>query len=122
MKTKYIVYGVLALVLISFIYIGYNNSKKANQYDNFAKCLTEKGVKMYGAYWCPHCADQKRLFGNSFQYVIYVECAIPGDNSKQTPICEQNKIQGYPTWEINGEKSSGVKDIETLSSLSGCAL
>ena len=29
---------------------------------------------MYGAYWCPHCQAQKKVFGESFQYVPYVEC------------------------------------------------
>jgi len=26
----------------------------------FAKCLTENGAKMYGAYWCTHCENQKK--------------------------------------------------------------
>lgn len=120
MKNKHTIYIIIILVVIVLGYVSYSNYKKAGQYDDFAKCLTSKSVKMYGAYWCSHCADQKRIFGNSFQYVTYVECAIPGDDSAQTPICIQNKIQGYPTWEINGEKNSGVKDINTLSSLSGC--
>ena len=42
--------------------------------DDFAKCLTQKSVVMYGAYWCPHCQAQKKLFGSSFKYVNYVEC------------------------------------------------
>jgi hypothetical protein len=29
----------------------------AGKYDNFAKCLTEKGVEMYGASWCSHCQN-----------------------------------------------------------------
>ncbi len=32
----------------------------------FARCLTDRQVKMYGAYWCPHCAEQKEMFGESF--------------------------------------------------------
>jgi hypothetical protein len=27
-----------------------------------AQHLAETGGVMYGAYWCPHCADQKAMF------------------------------------------------------------
>jgi hypothetical protein len=60
--------------------------------DAFAKCLTAKGLTMYGAVWCPHCQDQKALFGDSFKYIKYVECP---DN---TQLCIDKNIQGYPTW------------------------
>ena len=62
--------------------------------DAFAKCLTEKGLVMYGAEWCVHCKEQKALFGNSFQYVKYVECP---DN---TQLCVAEGINGYPTWKV----------------------
>ncbi len=82
--------------------------------DDFAKCLTEQGAKMYGASWCGHCQNQKEMFGNSFQYVDYVECT-------ETPeICSQAGIQGYPTWMINGQLYPGEASISKLSSLSGC--
>lgn len=29
---------------------------------------------MYGSVNCPHCQKQKAMFGDSFQYVTYVEC------------------------------------------------
>ena len=29
----------------------------------FAKFLNENNIVMYSAYWCPHCHDQKQLFG-----------------------------------------------------------
>ena len=29
----------------------------------FAKFLSDNNIKMYSAYWCPHCHDQKQLFG-----------------------------------------------------------
>ena len=25
--------------------------------------LKQVGAKMYGAFWCPHCQEQKQLFG-----------------------------------------------------------
>ena len=45
-----------------------------SRYDKFAQCLAEKQVKMYGLYWCTHCAEQERMFGSSFNYVTYIEC------------------------------------------------
>jgi glutaredoxin-related protein len=29
---------------------------------------------LYGSKICPHCLKQKELFGDSFQYINYVEC------------------------------------------------
>jgi glutaredoxin len=73
---------------------------------------------MYGAYWCPHCADQKAMFGEAVDQVPYVECAADGDNP-QPELCKQKGIQGYPTWEIDGQLSPGVKSLEDLATLSG---
>lgn len=72
-------------------------------YDNFAKCLTEKGVKMYGAYWCSHCQNQKKAFGDSFKYVTYIECADPNSQG-QLEVCTKAGITGYPTWEFSEKK------------------
>jgi len=89
--------------------------------DNFSKCLTEKGVKMYGAYWCGHCQNQKKSFGDSWQYINYVECDPKGDNPN-TELCLSRGIQGYPTWEINNQLYTGEKTFEELAKLSGCVL
>ncbi len=121
MKKSYIVYAVILLLIAGLFYWSYWNSKQPGKYDEFAKCLTEKGVKFYGAYWCPRCADQKKLFGNSMQYIDYIECAIPGgDKGVQTAICQKEKIESYPTWEINGQKTIGVLQLSYLASVTGC--
>lgn len=61
-------------------------------YDSFAKCLTENGLAMYGAEGCSHCKDQKNAFGESFQYIKYVECP---DNVN---LCLDKGVDGYPSW------------------------
>ena len=91
------------------------------KYDELAQCLKDKGATFYGAFWCPHCADQKKLFGKSIKYVDYIECSTP-DRSGQTPLCMQEKIEGYPTWEFNGTKASGLFSLQELCSKSGCQL
>lgn len=90
-------------------------------YDAFAQCLAEKGVKMYGASWCGHCTNQKLAFGESWQYVDYVECSTSGGG--QAPECAAAGIRGYPTWVFpGGEKLSGERSFEELSQKSGCEL
>src|SRR3989338_3322463 len=88
---------LIMILLISILVItGCSSAKK----DAFAQCLTENNVTMYGAFWCPHCANQKAQFGSSFKYATYVECSLP-DRSGQTEICRKAVIESYPTWEFN---------------------
>lgn len=84
-----------------------------------AKHLTQTGAKFYGAFWCPHCQKQKQVFGKeAVEFVPYVECSPP-NRQGQTAVCQAQKIEGYPTWEINGQRSTGEKSLEDLAQLSG---
>lgn len=82
-----------------------------------AKHLTDLGVKEYGAYWCPHCYEQKQLFGKeAFAELNYIECAPEGKNP-QPDVCTAAKIQSFPTWEINGKLEPGIKTPEELAKI-----
>ncbi|MEM7066838.1 MAG: vitamin K epoxide reductase family protein [Cyanobacteria bacterium P01_B01_bin.77] len=85
-----------------------------------AKHLKEVDAKMYGAYWCPHCFDQKQLFGQEAKkYMPYIECADDGANS-QTALCQSvPEVTGFPTWEVNGEFLPGTQSLATLAAASG---
>jgi uncharacterized membrane protein/glutaredoxin len=84
-----------------------------------AQHLQATGAKMYGAYWCPHCSEQKLLFGDrAFAQVPYVECAEGGQNA-QPDTCRAAGLDSYPTWEINGELHAGIHRLEELAQLSG---
>ncbi len=84
-----------------------------------AKHLTEVGAKKYGAFWCPHCYEQKQLFGKeAFAAVDYIECANPANPRQQTQACQQAGIRSYPTWEINGQLYPGTQSLEKLAELS----
>lgn len=85
---------------------------------SLAQHLAATGSTMYGAYWCPHCADQKAMFGEAIDLVPYVECAADGENA-QPELCSAKNIQAYPTWEIDGQLYPGVKSLEDLAQLSG---
>jgi glutaredoxin len=90
--------------------------------DYFALCLSQKDVKMYGAFWCPHCESQKEMFGKSWQHISYVECSL-ADKSGQTKICIDEDIKSYPTWEFNdGQRHEGTLTPLQLSQFSGCKM
>ena len=83
-----------------------------------AEHLTQEGVVMYNAYWCPHCHDQKEMFGKeASEKLNLVECAEDGFNNRRD-LCEAKGITGYPSWEINGSIESGVKSLKELAELS----
>ena len=83
-----------------------------------AKHLTSKNIIMYSAYWCPHCHDQKELFGKEASKELkIVECAKDGLNN-QSDLCDIKGINSYPSWEINGEIEAGVKSLEELAKIS----
>jgi uncharacterized membrane protein/glutaredoxin len=84
-----------------------------------AKHLKQTGAKMFGAYWCSHCQDQKELFGKEAAAEIpYIECAPDGKNP-QTEVCKAAGVQGFPTWQINGKNvESGTQSLQRLAELS----
>ena len=67
-----------------------------------AEHLAEEGALFYGASWCPHCQEQKRLFGASAGRLPYIECSPAGRNAPQAPSCNNAGVHTYPTWVING--------------------
>lgn len=89
---------------------------------DFAKCLTEKGAKFYGASWCSWCNKEKELFGEAAQFLPYIEC-IDKDTNELTKECEEAEILGFPTWEFPEKgREAGFKTLEELSQISGCSL
>ena len=83
-----------------------------------AEHLTKTGAVIYSAYWCPHCHEQKELFGEEGAAQLQVvECSEDGQNS-QSSLCKRKGIDSYPTWEINGKLESGVKPLNKLADLS----
>lgn len=123
-KSLWITLGTIGLVLVPLIIYAVFATPKisSGQYDQLAQCLTDKGTKMFGAYWCSHCANQKRTFGNSFSKINYIECSLP-DGKTQTEECQQAGINGYPTWEFgDGSRLDGEVSLETLAQKSGCSI
>ena len=84
-----------------------------------AQHLNDSGAAMYGAYWCPHCQDQKKLFGTEgAQAIPYIECDAGGKNA-QPEKCRGAGIDGFPTWIIGEQVLSGTQSLEELAEASG---
>jgi glutaredoxin len=80
-----------------------------------AEHLADKGVLFYGASWCPHCQEQKRMFGASAKRLPYVECNLAGPTAPQASACSAAGVNTYPTWVINGRRFVG--QVMTLAEL-----
>lgn len=93
--------------------------------DAFASCIKDSGAKFYGAFWCPHCQNQKAMFGSSAKLLPYIECSTP-DGKSQLKVCTDAGIKGYPTWDfLSGTstiRESGEVSLDRLSELTSCPL
>ena len=123
MKTSTkVVLGIIVLAAVVAIFYSSRAPAEPGKYDALAQCITDSGAKMYGAYSCPHCTNQKKLFGTSFDKINYVECDPRGDNANPQ-ACEKAGIEGYPTWIFgDGTRRSGEVPLRTLASITGCAV
>jgi hypothetical protein len=133
MKKIKIFFIVIAVLLLGFIvFISARSSGERNKtpeqqqvagkYDAFATCLKDKGAVFYGAFWCPHCNNNKALFGDSKDLLPYVECSTE-DGQGQLQVCKDKKITGYPTWEFaDGSRLTGEVQLATLAEKTACVL
>jgi uncharacterized membrane protein len=83
-----------------------------------AEHLVKTNAKFYGASWCPHCMEQKELFGASAHRLPYVECSPQGRRGPEAPQCRTAGIKVYPTWIIEGRSYEGVLSFKQLADLS----
>ncbi len=86
---------------------------------SLAEHLTKADAKFYGAFWCPHCDEQKAMFGSSVHRLPYVECSPGGQRAAQATICRIMSIRSYPTWIINGRRYTGRLSLKELAQHSG---
>ncbi len=109
---------ILTLLAVSVILSGCGNPNL----DNFAKCVTKSGMTFYGAYWCPHCANVKKAFGSSFQYINYVECDDNGPNGNSQK-CQQAGVDAFPYFIFgDGMRHAGELSLSLIAEKTGCEL
>ncbi len=121
--TKNIIIGIAIVVIIGVgIWLLARGANSPGVLDGFARCLKDKGAVFYGAFWCPHCQNQKALFGNSARLLPYVECSMP-DGQSQTLACSKKGVESYPTWEFpDGTRETGEISLARLAEKTGCVL
>lgn len=119
MKQGKFILGLIIIILI--VGIGFWAGNKPGKYASLTQCLTEKGVKFYGTFWCPHCQKQKAMFGNDAKTLPYIECSNP-DGKSQTQVCKDAGIESYPTWEFSdGSRVLGEQSPEFLAQKANCS-
>ena len=115
----------VAVVLIGILHMQYTGvfGQMQTPEDPLARALAEhlsrSDVKFYGAEWCPHCQDQKKLFGVAAKRLPYVECSPDGYGTPLAPICKDMDIKSYPTWIIKGKRIEKVMTMTELANETG---
>ncbi|MBU0546242.1 hypothetical protein KKA13_03240 [Patescibacteria group bacterium] len=112
---------IFAASILLFVFLaGCNVQPKDGEYAAMAQCLTGKGVKYYGTFWCPNCANQKKMFGDDFRYITYIECDPRGENG-DPEACRAAGIDRYPTWVFPGQDPTiGTTAPEVLAKKANC--
>jgi len=110
--------ALVAIVALHSYYAGYWGGAPGPEdpwIRGLAEHLSKSDAKFYGASWCPHCNEQKKLFGSSVKRIPYVECSPGGQQAPQAQVCKEKGIQSYPTWIINGQRYTGVQPLDALA-------
>lgn len=117
--------GTVSVLLVVTLHLNYaglwaNTPRPEDPWiRGLAEHLTKTDAKFYGASWCPHCIDQKEMFGSSVERIPYVECSPNGRSQPQAKDCSDAGIRSYPTWIINGQRHVGAQALENLARYSG---
>lgn len=120
-KSRLIWIAISVLVLGGIVWL-IMIPNKPGKLDAFASCIKDSGAIFYGAFWCPHCQNQKALFGSSAKLLPYLECSTP-DGRGQLPVCTDAGVTGYPTWVFaDGSREGGEVSLERLSEKTACPL
>lgn len=86
-----------------------------------AACLTERGVRLYSASWCGHCAHQAEMFGRAYSRVMVTECS-PDGAAGTLRECREAGVSSFPTWRMpDGTTMSGTQSMADLAARAGCA-
>ena len=117
------IFGIIfVLAFAGMIYAQTKDAPDTEEYIALAECIADSGATFYGAFWCPHCQDQHKMFGAADEHLPYVECSTP-DGQSQTQACMDAGIDSYPTWILgDGTIMNGVQTPEDLAEATSCEL
>jgi uncharacterized membrane protein len=115
--------GLIAVAVVVVMHMHYSGTFSAavgpeSPYlKGLAEHLDDTGAKFYGAYWCPHCQQQKRMFEASVDRLPYVECSPGGRGTPSSAVCNAAGVRDYPTWVIGGKRYPGIQSPRRLAEL-----
>eukprot|EP00906_Rhabdomonas_costata_P025538 RCo036506 len=86
-----------------------------------ARCLEASGVELFASTTCPHCIDQKALFGPDVDLLKIHWCDKPAEAEQ----CTQAGIVAFPTWvKFRSRKELarlvGQRSLAELAEWAGC--
>lgn len=118
-KSIVFVFFIIVIVVVAGVFL--NKPKEVGKFGPLAQCINDSGAKFYGAFWCPHCQDQKAAFGNAKSLLPYIECSNP--DKSMTQECKDVGIEGYPTWIFpDGSQLAGNVELNVLAEKTQCEL
>ncbi len=79
-----------------------------------ASCLNENNAKFYCSSLSMHCSEQRKLLGDVYSQINYVDCG------KESDECEA--LRGFPAWKIGENTYYGVYNLRNLVELANCKL
>lgn len=105
-------------ILSAVVFAGCAQPTPTENLDEFAQCLTTKWAVMYGSKTCPHCLKQKAMFGDSFQYITYVECTQEAERCGNE--LEWNSV---PAWKFaDWTQVEWLQELAVLAGKTDCLL
>ena len=112
--------GIPAVIVISLFHVETSKRTARGPEDPYRRALAERladsGALFYGASWCPHCQEQKGLFGASQDRLPYIECSPGGPRGAPASECLKAGVQTYPTWVFpDGSRVTAVISLRELA-------
>jgi uncharacterized membrane protein/Zn ribbon nucleic-acid-binding protein len=112
--------GAAALLVIAIMHVQSRTAAISADEDPYlmglATRLAESGATFYGASWCPHCQQQKAMFGASENRLPYVECSPGGRSAPAARACIAARVNVYTTRVLaDGERISQVLSTDELA-------
>ena len=86
-RTSVLITFALVIVMIAGLYIFTDWFSQVTGYflgegeiKKIAFCLNENGAEFYGSSYCPDCEKTRKLFGQSFKSIHYIDCGKEMEN------------------------------------------
>jgi len=113
---RIIIFAIFIIAIVTAMSMIVGATGTSTKYNELAQCISQKKLKFYGAFWCPHCQAQKAAFGGSAELLPYIECS--NADRSPTQACIDAKIEKFPTWvypnelSIKSEKNPIVCEVQ----------